>query len=232
VLTFLIADVRGYTQFTVEHGDAAAAKLATRFAAATRQVASAKGGRVIELRGDEALSVFSSTRQALWASIELQAHFAGESATDEAPPIKIGIGLDAGEAIPVEGGYRGAALNLAARLCNLAGPGEILATETVTKLARKVDGLTYADRCMAQLRGFADPVKVLRIQPSEAAEEVPAPDPHASAIPHPATVSRPIHRKEGDPEIRSSCSRRCARSSSAVISIAKTDAGSAGRWKR
>ena len=94
VLTFLTADVRGYTQFTVEHGDEAAAKLATRFAAVARQVVSARGGRVIELRGDEALSVFSSTRQALWASIELQAHFAGESATSGAPPLRIGIGLD------------------------------------------------------------------------------------------------------------------------------------------
>jgi len=100
----------------------------------------------------------------------------------------------------VEGGYRGTALNLAARLCSLAGPGEIPATETVTNLARKVDGLTYADRGTAQLKGFADPVKVLRIQPSEAPEEVPATDSHPSAIPHPATVSRPVHRKEGDPE--------------------------------
>jgi len=146
VLTFLIADVRGYTQFTVEHGDEAAAKLAMRFAAAARQVVSAREGRVVEVRGDEVLSVFSSTRQALWASIELNASFARESAVDRAPPIQIGIGLDAGEAIPVDGGYRGAALNLAARLCSLAGPGEILATETVTALVRKVDGLRYVDR--------------------------------------------------------------------------------------
>jgi class 3 adenylate cyclase len=200
VLTFLIADVRGYTQFTVEYGDEAAAKLATRFAAVARQVVSAREGRVTELRGDEALSVFSSTRQALRASIELQAHFARESATDGAPPIKIGIGLDAGEAIPVEGGYRGAALNLAARLCSLAGPGEILATETVTNLARKVDGLTYADRGSAQLKGFADPVKVLRIRPSEAPNEVPETDSHPSAIPHLATLPQSPHPEEEDLE--------------------------------
>ena len=36
----------------------------------------------------------------------------------------VGIGLDAGEAIPVSDGYRGGALNLAARLCSLAGPGQ------------------------------------------------------------------------------------------------------------
>ncbi|HEX6509625.1 MAG TPA: hypothetical protein VF221_18505, partial [Chloroflexota bacterium] len=87
VLTFLIADVRGYTQFTVDHGDEAAAKLAMRFAAAAQKVVSAREGRVVEIRGDEVLSVFSSTRQALWASIELNAYFLGESAVDDVPPI-------------------------------------------------------------------------------------------------------------------------------------------------
>ncbi len=189
VLTFLIADVRGYTQFTVEHGDEAAAKLAMRFAAAAHQVVSVREGRVVELRGDEALAVFSSTRQALWASIELNAYFARESEVDGAPQIKIGIGLDAGEVIPVDGGYRGAALNLAARLCSLAGPGEILATETVTNLVRKVDGLTYVDRGSAQLKGFSDPVKVLGIQTSEETKPAAGNDSRLPPIPHFVTVS-------------------------------------------
>jgi class 3 adenylate cyclase len=59
VRTFLIADVRGYTQFTMDHGDEAAARLAVRFATAARQVVSARDGRVVELRGDEALAVFA-----------------------------------------------------------------------------------------------------------------------------------------------------------------------------
>jgi hypothetical protein len=37
IRTFLIADVRGYTRFTVEHGDEAAARLAAQFAAITRE---------------------------------------------------------------------------------------------------------------------------------------------------------------------------------------------------
>src|SRR5205823_1584424 len=82
-------------------------------------------GRVLELRGDEALAVFGSPRQALRAAVELQGRFAAKS--EEAHPLKVGIGLDAGEAVRVEGGYRWAALNLAARLCQLAGPGGLLA---------------------------------------------------------------------------------------------------------
>jgi serine/threonine protein kinase len=38
VRTFLIADVRGYTKYTAEHGDEAAAKLASSFADIVRRV--------------------------------------------------------------------------------------------------------------------------------------------------------------------------------------------------
>src|SRR5579872_4067473 len=136
IRTFLIADVRGYTRFTVERGDEAAAVLTTRFAALVQDAVAARSGDVIELRGDEALAVFHSTRQALWAATELQGHFATAMRDDPSLPLKVGIGLDAGEAIPVEeGGFRGAALNLAARLCSLAGPGEVLASDGVLHLA-------------------------------------------------------------------------------------------------
>src|SRR5437763_1351828 len=61
IRTFLIADVRGYTLFTQERGDEAAAKLASRFASLAREGVEARGGSVIELRGDEALAkVFAS----------------------------------------------------------------------------------------------------------------------------------------------------------------------------
>lgn len=163
VRTFLIADVRGYTSFTQEHGDEAGARLAARFAEIARQGVTENRGSVIELRGDEALAVFGSARQALRSAVSLQERFAQEAEGDSLLPLKVGIGLDAGEAVRVEGGYRGGALNLAARLCNLARPGEVLASETVVHLARKVTGLTYIDRGSVKLKGLEEPVRVVQI---------------------------------------------------------------------
>jgi adenylate cyclase len=124
--TFLIADVRGYTLFTQERGDEAAAKLAAKFATIAREGVEGRSGSVIELRGDEALAVFASARQAIRAALELQDLFVQESEADPSLPLHVGIGLDAGEAVPVETGYRGGALNLAARLCGMAAPGRSL----------------------------------------------------------------------------------------------------------
>jgi class 3 adenylate cyclase len=96
IRTFLIADVRGYTLFTQERGDEAAAKLAARFAQVAREGIEARGGTLIELRGDEALAVFASPRQALRAATDLQTRFADETIADPSLPLPVGIGLDAG----------------------------------------------------------------------------------------------------------------------------------------
>src|SRR5947209_4552939 len=58
IRTFLIVDIRGYTRFTVEQGDEAAARLAARFAEIVEQVVAERDGEVVEVRGDEALVVF------------------------------------------------------------------------------------------------------------------------------------------------------------------------------
>lgn len=170
VRTFLLADIRGYTRFTLDHGDEATALLTARFAEVTEQTVIPHGGHVLELQGDKALVMFLSSRQGLRAAVQLQTRYARESS--EALPLRVGIGLDAGEAVPVKGGYRGAALNLAARLCSLAGEGEILASQGIVHLARKLDGLTYVGRGFVDLKGFAEPIRVVEVVVDlEAAEQ-------------------------------------------------------------
>ncbi len=143
IRTFLIADVRGYTRFTAQHGDEAASRLATKFAEVAGEGIAAWDGELVELRGDEALAVFDSARQALRAAVELQSAFADETVSEPALPLGVGIGLDVGEAVPVGDGYRGAALNFAARLCAIAAAGEVLASEGLVHLAGHVDGLEF-----------------------------------------------------------------------------------------
>jgi branched-chain amino acid transport system substrate-binding protein len=173
VRTFLIADVRGYTSFTQAHGDEEAGRLAARFAALAREAVAATGGEVIELRGDEALCVFPSARQALRAAVELQRRFRARVEDEPVFPLGIGIGIAAGEAVPIEGGYRGGALNLAARLCGLARPGQILVSETVTSLAGAVDGLRFVERRQVRVKGLERPVRTMEVLPEIELPPVP-----------------------------------------------------------
>ncbi len=176
IRTFLIADVRGYTRFTQTHGDEAGAALAARFADIVREVVEGRGGTVVELRGDEALCVFTAPRAALRAAVDLQRRCADETRADPALPLGIGIGIDAGEAVPVAGGYRGGALNLAARLCSIAKRGEVLLSDGVVHLARRTDELAYVERGRLSFKGFDEPVRVhqLTFDLDLPAEEAPA----------------------------------------------------------
>ena len=180
IRVFLIADIRGYTMFTQEHGDEAAARLARAFAETARERIAGHRGEVIELRGDEALGVFGSARDGIQAAIELQAAFVEQALRAPELPLFVGIGLDAGEGVPVEDGFRGGALNLAARLCSMAGPGEILASPEVVHLARAIDGVSYDSRGQASVKGLPAPVDVFRVVP---AEDPAARLTHAGAVP-------------------------------------------------
>jgi class 3 adenylate cyclase len=160
---FLFAEVRDYTAFSQEHGDEAATRLVAQFARLAREAVEPRGGRVIELRGDEALAVFGSAREALRAAVELQERFVDAMGRDPSPPLRVGIGLDAGEARPFEGGYRGRALNLAARLKDQARAGEVLATEALIHLAGQAEGLAYIERGLVHPKGFALPVRVVQV---------------------------------------------------------------------
>jgi WD40 repeat protein/class 3 adenylate cyclase len=174
VLSFLIADVRGYTRFTAERGDAAAALLAKRFADLARDAVEARGGRVIELRGDEALAVFESPSQAVRAAIEFQATCAEESEADPAFPLPVGVGIDSGEAVPVEDGYRGVALNTAARLCSNAGAGQVLVTRAIVGSTEAADaGITFVEQGPASFKGFDQAVDVIEAVASQASVAPP-----------------------------------------------------------
>jgi peptide/nickel transport system substrate-binding protein len=182
VKTFLIADVRGYTRFTQVRGDEHAGRLAGKFADLVEAVVPLWQGHLLELRGDEALVVFDSPRQAIRAAIALQERFVAETLADPTLPLGVGIGVDSGEAVPVQGGYRGGALNLAARLCSLATAGQILASAEVVHLARRIDGVRYESRGPVQFKGIDDAPSVMSVAPEGSN---PAQDPEFLRITRP-----------------------------------------------
>ena len=78
-------------------------------------------------------------------------------------PLGVGIGIDAGEAVPLGEGYRGRALNIAARLCARARPGEILVTSELVHLAGALEEVRFEDRGSVRLKGISRPVDLLAV---------------------------------------------------------------------
>jgi len=163
VHTFLIADIRGYSRYTGEFGAEAAAGLTAQFVDLVTDDVETHGGKVVEIRGDEALAVFASARQAIRCAVALQARFDEEAAIDHEIPLRVGIGIDSGEAVGLaDGSFRGAALNVAARLCGRAHGGEVIVTEATYRLAGRMEGLTFSDRGRVHLKNISDPIHILQ----------------------------------------------------------------------
>ena len=118
---FVFVDLCGFTKFIAEHGEHAAIDALTTFRTDTRAVATRRGVRVAKWLGDGAMLVGVDFGPAIAAAAELVARFDGRS-------LALRGGVADGWALLFEGDdYIGRPVNLAARLCDAARPGELLA---------------------------------------------------------------------------------------------------------
>ena len=127
---FGFVDLCGFTRFTEAHGDEEAVTKLIGFRALVREVASEHGVRVAKWLGDGAMFVSTEGASLVQALCDL------ERRADDAMTLPLRAGLAGGEVILFEGDdYIGSAVNLAAHLCDEAGPGEFLAEASLADLA-------------------------------------------------------------------------------------------------
>jgi hypothetical protein len=74
------------------------------------------------------------------------------------------LGIHAGDVIREENNVYGGAVNIAARICALSAPGEILVSATIRDLARTSAGVTFADRDEHELKGIDDAVRLYEVR--------------------------------------------------------------------
>jgi adenylate cyclase len=94
--------------------------------------------------------------------LAVQREFAQHNESAEVP-IKVRVGLNAGEPIAEEEDLFGTAVNLAARICSRAEAGQILAPVVVRELAAGKPFM-FADLGETELRGFEDPVRLFEVR--------------------------------------------------------------------
>jgi hypothetical protein len=118
--TFAFVDVCGFTAYVDGHGAHAAIDVLMKFRSVAREVAARRGVRVAKWLGDGVMLVGVEPGPTVAAAAEMVARFHGSG-------IDIHVGLAEGPVLLFEGDdYIGRPVNLAARLCDAAGPNEIL----------------------------------------------------------------------------------------------------------
>jgi class 3 adenylate cyclase len=159
--TFAFIDLSGFTRYTDREGDGAAVALLTQFRSTVRWVAARRGVRIAKWLGDGAMMVGVEPETITEAIVDIKSAF--ESAET---PLRLRAGLASGPVILFEGDdFIGQSVNMAARLCSMAEPGEVLAPKSM------LTSLMVNTRATAigpvQIDGFQTPVEVVRLEPFE-----------------------------------------------------------------
>jgi class 3 adenylate cyclase len=145
-------DISGYTRLTEEHGDEAAADLATRLGDLVRRTSQEHGGQPVKWLGDGVMFYFPSPAEAVVAALDMVAGVSGQGL----PPARVGI--DSGAVIFQEGDYFGRTVNIAARITDYARPGEVLVSQEVVDSA---DGAaTFTEIGPVELKGVSGTVRL------------------------------------------------------------------------
>jgi class 3 adenylate cyclase len=161
--TILFTDVEGSTALTERLGDAKAREVLRNHERIVREALRAHGGAEVKAMGDGFMASFSSATRALECAIAMQRAFAAHDLEHPETPIRVRIGLNAGEPIAEEADLFGTAVIMAARIASQAQGGEILASDVVRQLVAG-KGFLFADRGEVALRGFEDPVRLYEMR--------------------------------------------------------------------
>ena len=161
---FLFADLRGYTAYVERHGDSAAADLLDAYRQLVRASVARHAGAEIRTEGDSFYVVFGSARRAVACGLSIveAAHSASQEHLER--PIRVGIGINAGETVQRGEGFVGTAVNLAARVCAQAREGEVLVTAAVRDAVGSTPDLQLVPRGTRRLKGIARPVPLFAVR--------------------------------------------------------------------
>jgi class 3 adenylate cyclase len=156
--TILFTDMVGSTSMTQQLGDELALGMLEVHDRIVREALGANNGREVKHTGDGIMAVFHSAMSAVRCGMSVQENIARARQVKLDLPLKVRIGVAAGEPIEKHNDLFGSTVQLAARLCAHAEPEQILVSNTVAELCLG-KALPLRDIGDVTLKGFDTPVR-------------------------------------------------------------------------
>ncbi len=149
----LLADIAGSTPLYAGAGDSSAFRQITDCLAVLRQIATKYGGCCAQSKGDDVLCNFADPAAALHAARTILAEYDGK-------PLDIHIGLHFGPIIHTGDDIFGDAVNVTARLTELARPGEVLVSRALVDKVPEIQTRSMVMMGNMTLKGKSAPMPV------------------------------------------------------------------------
>ena len=128
-LAILFVDLVRFSDWALEAGDDAALELLREVGRTVDPVLIERNGRIVKRLGDGLMAVFEDAADAVDAAVEASRRVREVKADGYDPQLRAGIHY--GKPRKLGSDYFGVDVNVAARVADAAGPGQVLVSETV-----------------------------------------------------------------------------------------------------
>lgn len=154
-------DIVGFTEFTALQGDEAALDLLARQDRVVEETIAGQG-QVIKNLGDGLMLWFDDPCAAVRSALALQERFEKESMIDDLP-LWVRIGVHFGRPVRRGQDLIGHDVNVAARIVDLAAPGEVLVSEACSgQVANQATEIHFEEVGPTVMKGIPEPIGLYR----------------------------------------------------------------------
>jgi class 3 adenylate cyclase len=174
----LFADIAGYTRMMDESEVDTHRRMMAMWDEVVEPEIAAAGGCIVKNTGDGFLACFESVGNAVSCAVTIQRNAASrEAGQPSGKPLALRMGLHVGDVIVEANDVYGGAVNLAARLQELAEPGTIAISASVREQLGCNFKSPMLDLGAARLKNIVTPVHAFRILATPTPDCSPAPVP-------------------------------------------------------
>jgi class 3 adenylate cyclase len=159
----MFTDMVGSTDMTARLGDTMALELLRAHDAIIRRSLEHHGGAEVKHLGDGIMASFDDVPASVACAIQIQRELASYSQAS-VTPIRVRIGIHAGEPVVDSDDLFGSAVQLAARICGIARPSAILVSREVRDACAAAD-LRFDPAGSQTLKGFSGPIELFSPAP-------------------------------------------------------------------
>jgi class 3 adenylate cyclase len=160
----LFTDLVGFTEYTDAAGDAAALGVLDAQTSLVESVLGTEAdARVVKELGDGLMVWLAHPVTAVDVACRLMDGFR-QAQVDDRIPLAVRMGMHCGEAIVRGADFIGQTVNIASRVSDLAGPGELLVSEGVVSATRgSLGSRRFEPVGPTQVKGVQEPVWLYRV---------------------------------------------------------------------
>jgi len=176
-VTVLFSDIRGFTAFSETREPEQVVEMLNAYLQVQAEAVLARGGDIDKFVGDELMARFDGPGQeqrAIEAGVDIieAVERLNLERGSEADQVAVGVGVNSGDVIVGAMGAEqrmdftiiGDAVNLGARLCSAAAPGQVIVSKATADASGVIERVAFESLDPIQVKGKAQPISIVLAQ--------------------------------------------------------------------